>query len=274
MNMNGTIFDIKEFTVHDGPGPRITVFFKGCPLRCKWCHNPEGLSAVRQLLYKKNFCTHCGACEKPCEHPECQPFGRCVHACANGCLSIAGEEMSAEQLARQLRKRGEMLKRMNGGITLSGGEPMLQADFVCELAEKLGDFHKAIQTSGYAEPETYQRVIDHVDYVMQDIKLADPQAHRQYTGVSNARILENVKWLKTSGKEFVFRVPLIPGITDTEENLEVISKIVGPFRTELLPYNALAGAKYSMLGMSYSLEGRQNRHENFTRFFANAVLVV
>ena len=269
--MNGTIFDIREFTVHDGPGPRVTVFLKGCPLRCKWCHNPEGLTAARQLVYKKNFCTHCGACRKPCDHPECRPFGRCVHACVNGCLSIAGEELSAEQLARRLRKRGEILKRMDGGITISGGEPMLQADFVCELAKELGDFHKAIQTSGYAEPETYQKVIHCVDFVMQDIKLADPQAHIRYTGVSNERILENIAWLKTSGKEFVFRVPLIPGITDTEENLRAISEIAGPFRTELLPYNSLAGAKYPMLGMEYPLSAERNRSEDFAKFFKNAV---
>ena len=224
-------------------------------------------------MYKKNFCTHCGACMKPCEHPECLPFGRCVHACANGCLTIAGEEISAEHLARRLRKHGEILKRMDGGITISGGEPMLQADFVCALAQELGDFHKAIQTSGYAEPETYQKVISYVDYVMQDIKLADTQAHVRYTGVSNARILENIAWLKASGKDFVFRVPLIPGITDKEENLRAISRIAGPFWTELLPYNSLAGAKYPMLGMAYSLPDRNNRCEDFTKFFENAVLL-
>ena len=210
---------------------------------------------------------------KPCEHPECLPFGRCVHACANGCLSIAGEEISAEHLALRLRKRGEILKRMDGGVTISGGEPMLQADFVCELAQELDDFHKAIQTSGYAEPETYQKVIGCMDYVMQDIKLADTQTHVRYTGVSNARILENIAWLKASGKDFVFRVPLIPGITDTEENLRAISRIVGPFRTELLPYNSLAGAKYPMLGMEYSLPDGNNRCEDFAKFFENAVLL-
>lgn len=271
--MNGTIFDIREFTVHDGPGPRITVFLKGCPLRCRWCHNPEGLSAARQLLYKKNFCTHCGACMQPCTHPECRPFGRCVHACANGCLSIAGEEISAERLAQRLRGRGEILKRMDGGITISGGEPMLQAEFVCELAERLGSLHKAIQTSGYADLKTYQNVIGRMDYVMQDIKLADTQEHIRYTGVSNARILENIAWLKRSGKEFVFRIPLIPGITDTEQNLSAAAKITEDFRTELLPYNPLAGAKYPMLGMEYPLSAEENRREVVTKYFSNAVLL-
>ena len=214
--MNGIIFDIKEFTVHDGPGSRITVFLKGCPLRCKWCHNPEGLSSARQLMYKENFCTHCGACNRPCKHEECKPFGRCIHACANGCLSIVGEEVSGDVLAQRLLKSADILHMMGGGITISGGEPLLQPTFVCELTEKLGSVHKAIQTSGYATPELYREVIGHFDYVLQDIKLVDREAHIRYTGVSNENILRNVEWLKTSGKPFVFRVPLIPGITDTE----------------------------------------------------------
>ena len=132
--MTALVGGIQKFSTEDGPGIRTTVFMKGCPLSCMWCHNPEGLSTARQLMYKKNFCTHCGACRKPCQHPECHPFGRCVHACAAGCLSIAGEEISVQQLAQRLRKRGEILKRMDGGITISGGEPMLQFPFIRETA--------------------------------------------------------------------------------------------------------------------------------------------
>ena len=160
--MKGIIFDMKEFTVHDGPGSRITVFLKGCPLRCRWCHNPEGLKVSKQLLYKSNFCSHCDLCRKPCEHEECKPFGRCIHACANGCLSVAGEEVSAEELAERLLKNADILRVMNGGITVSGGEPMMQADFVCELAKGLGSIHKAIQTSGYTDLETYKKDPRHV----------------------------------------------------------------------------------------------------------------
>lgn len=271
--MQGTIFDIKEFTVHDGPGSRITVFLKGCPLRCKWCHNPEGLKAERQLMYKSTLCSHCNHCKEPCMHPECQPFGRCIHACMNGCLTMAGEELTSKELAERLMKNADVLNQMGGGITFSGGEPMMQADFVCDMAEKLDNIHKAIQTSGFADLQTYQKVISHFDYVMQDIKLADRDLHVKYTGVSNEKILRNIEWLKESGKQFVFRVPLIPKITDTEENLKAISEIVGACRTELMPYNEFAGAKYSMVGMEYTLSVEKNRKEDFTKFFRNAVLL-
>lgn len=271
--MTGTIFDIKEFTVHDGPGSRITVFLKGCPLRCLWCHNPEGLKVEKQLMYKSTFCSHCGKCMEPCEHEECKTYGRCIHVCPNGCLSVAGETLASDELANRLLKHAELLNLMGGGITISGGEPMLQADFVCDLADKLVGVHKAIQTSGFTDLETYQRVVSKFDYVMQDIKLADCSQHLQYTGVSNEKILKNVEWLKQSGKEFVFRIPLIPNITDTEENLTAISKIVEHHRTELMPYNPLAGAKYSMVDMEYQLNSEKNRQDDFTKYFKNAVLL-
>lgn len=252
--MIGTIFDIKEFSIHDGPGGRITVFLKGCPLRCIWCHNPEGLKKEPQLMHKKNLCTSCGMCKEPCNHQECKPFNRCIHACANGALGVSGYEISAEELADNLKKNAELLKNLGGGITISGGEPMSQADFVCELADKIKNIHKAIQTCGYTDEETYKSVIDKFDYIMQDIKLANSVAHKLYTGVDNDKILKNIEYLKKSGKEFVFRVPLIPNITDTKENLAEISKITEGFPVEYLPYNTLAGAKYEMLGMEYKLK--------------------
>ena len=141
-------------------------------MRGKWCHNPEGLKVTKQLMSKSNFYTHCGVCRRPCEHIECSTFGRCVHACPNGCLSVAGEEISAEVLAERILQNADILEIMGGGVTISGGEPMLQADFVCELADKLGKTHKAIQTSGYTDLETYKMVTGFMDYVLQDIKLA------------------------------------------------------------------------------------------------------
>ncbi len=268
--MTGVIFDIKEFSIHDGPGGRFTVFLKGCPLRCLWCHNPEGLSCAPQLMYKKNMCTYCGRCKMGCNHPECEPFDRCIHACANGCLSVSGKEFTVEELSKRLRDNADFLEMTGGGITVSGGEPMLQSEFVCALADSLPDMHKAIQTSGYTDTQTYKRVIDKFDYIMQDIKLADRELHKKYTGVYNDNILKNINYLKSSGKEFVFRVPLIPGITDTDDNLKGISEIAGDSPVELLPYNKLAGAKYEMLGMEYTLGADSNRDVDFTAYFKNA----
>ncbi len=269
--MKATIFDIKEFSIHDGPGGRITVFLKGCPLRCVWCHNPEGLTTTPQLMHKHNLCAECGLCQRGCSHPECRGLERCIHACPNGANSLSGKEISVDALARQLLENRDFLEMMDGGVTVSGGEPLMHADFVCALADRLGTMHKAIQTSGYTNPATYQRVIDKFDYVMQDIKLADPTLHKKYTGVDNAPILHNITYLKQSGKEFLFRVPLIPGITDTEENLKGIAAIVGDSPVELLQYNEMAGAKYPMLGMTYTLTDATNRAADFTHFFRNAI---
>lgn len=270
MSLEGVIFDIKEFSIHDGPGGRITVFLKGCPLRCKWCHNPEGLKVRKQLMYKSSLCVHCGACALQCTHEECKPFGRCIHACANRCLSVSGETVTAKALADKILDSADFLSMLDGGVTISGGEPMLQSEFVCELADRLSSMHKAIQTSGYTDLPTYKKVIDKFDYIMQDIKLADEKLHMQYTGVSNKKILANIEYLKASNKQFVFRVPLIPDITDTEENLKAISEIAGDCPVELLSYNPLAGAKYEMLGEKYTLDGRENRNEDFTKYFKNA----
>ncbi len=270
--MEGTVFDIKECSIHDGPGMRTTVFLKGCPLKCIWCHNPEGLQKQPQLIYRKNMCTHCGNCYLPCTHSECAPFGRCVHACANGCLEISGKTYTVDALVDRLNSYKVFFDVSGGGVTFSGGEPMLHADFVCAVADALGDMHKTIQTSGYTDAKTYQRVIEKMDYVMQDIKLADSSCHRKYTGVDNVRILKNIEWLKKSGKPFVFRVPLIPNITDTSENLKQIAEIAEGYPVELLSYNKLAGAKYEMLGLQYSLTETENRDDSFVSYFQNAVI--
>ncbi len=268
--IKGTIFDIKEFSIHDGPGGRFTIFLKGCPLKCIWCHNPEGLSPKPQLMHKKNMCTGCGNCMKECNHEDCRSFGRCIHGCANGCLSVSGKEISAVRLAKQIKANADFFDLTDGGVTISGGEPLLQSEFVYALADELGDIHKAIQTSGYADASVYMRVIDKMDYIMQDIKLADRELHKKYTGVYNDVILENIRYLKQSSKQFVFRVPLIPGITDTEENLKAVSKIAEGHQVELLSYNTLAGAKYEMLGMKYPLTITENSKKNYTNYFENA----
>lgn len=253
--MNGMVFDIREFTVHDGPGCRVTVFMKGCPLRCLWCHNPEGLSPKPQLMKKTAQCIHCGRCQIECSHAECQPYGVCLHACPKGLLSISGKLWNADALACHLQRYAAMLS--DGGVTFSGGEPLLQGEFVAEVASRL-KLHRAIQTSGYADNALFAHVLTYMDYVLMDIKLADPAMHRRYTGVDNAPILRNYQTLLSSGKPHVIRVPLIPGITDTEENLRAIAALTEHSHVELMRYNPLAGAKYPMVGMEYTLEKNEN----------------
>ncbi len=251
--MNGIIFDVKEMAVHDGPGLRTTVFFKGCPLRCMWCHNPEGLSTAPQLMFKENKCRHCGLCYNACRHEECKPFGRCVHICPENCLEIVGRSIDAATLAKELKQSAGVLGDTFGGFTFSGGEPLFQPEFLLELIEKLRGFHLCIETSGFAKSEVFKEVIDKLDFIIMDLKIADGALHKKYTGQDNTLILNNLSYLKSTGKPHIIRTPLIPGITDTKENLSAIEKIIGESTWEKLPYNALAGAKYKMLGMHYKL---------------------
>ena len=251
--MNGCIFDIKEMAVHDGPGIRTTVFFKGCPLRCIWCHNPEGLSREPQLIYKDARCIKCGSCRRECTHEECKTFGRCIHACPENCLQIAGRQVEAKALANELKNGAEIIGSAFGGFTFSGGEPLFQPDFLFELANELKDYQLCIETSGFSNKEVFKKMISVMDFIIMDIKLADSEMHKKYTGVSNERILENFELLKNSGKPYLIRTPMIPGITDTEENLTAVAEIIGNSNWEKIPFNAAAGAKYKMLGMEFAL---------------------
>ena len=249
--MIGTIFDIKEMAVHDGPGLRTTVFFKGCPLRCVWCHNPEGLTTKIQLMYKEARCQECGLCRVPCDHPECAPFGRCIKVCPENCLEIVGREVEASVLAQELEQSALVLGDNFGGFTFSGGEPLAQPEFLLEVINNLPGYHFCIQTSGYADSDVFSKVLDKIDYVFMDIKLADDAEHKLYTGVSNKKILKNLEILRQSGKDCCIRTPLIPGITDNRENLDAIKALIGDMKHELLDYNPFAEAKYKMLGASY-----------------------
>ena len=251
--MTGIIFDIKEMAVHDGPGIRTTVFFKGCPLRCSWCHNPEGLSFKPQLMYKQVRCIDCKNCQRECDHEECQLFGRCIHACPENCLEIAGKEVAVKDLTTELKASAEVLGDSFGGVTFSGGEPLAQPKFLLELIEELKDYHLCIETSGFTDSKTFETIIEKLDFIIMDIKLADSKEHEKYTGVSNEQILKNFEILKRSGKPYIIRTPLIPDITDTEANLDAIQQIIGESNWEKLPYNTMAGAKYKMLGMKCSL---------------------
>lgn len=260
---SAVIFDIKEFALHDGPGVRTTVFFKGCPLRCVWCHNPEGLSAQPQLMTKDSRCRRCGKCRICCTHEACQPFGRCLYACPDALISVCGRRITADELTARLTRDGDFLRESGGGVTFSGGEPLLQAEFLLTVLHRLREcgIHTAVETSGYAEPAVFRAVTDAADYIIMDLKLADPALHKQYTGVDNARILDNAAYLRSSGKTHEFRTPLIPGITDTQENLDALRQIAGDSPHELLPYNELAGAKYPMLGIEFPYDKLKNEKE-------------
>ncbi|MBO5726123.1 MAG: glycyl-radical enzyme activating protein [Clostridia bacterium] len=270
--IKGTVFDIKEMTVHDGPGSRVTVFLKGCPLRCLWCHNPEGLSPEPQLMIKENLCEKCGLCMRGCTHAECQPFERCLHSCPKGLVTLAGVEYEPKQLAEKLLKYKDFLNSVGGGITFSGGEPLLQAEFVLQTLKHIKGIHIALQTSGYCESDVFKEVLKKVDYVLYDIKLADTDEHLKYTGVDNHLILENYKILAKKCLPHVVRIPLIPGITDTPENLSAIAEIVGDTRVEIMRYNHFAPSKYKMVGLEFELPDLPSNDVDLS-VFKNAVML-
>ena len=254
--MDGCIFDIKQMAVFDGPGIRTTVFLKGCPLHCRWCHNPEGLSFRPELMVAKHSCTHCGACEAVCEHPEgCVLCGRCVRACPNHLRRICGTMMSPEALSEKLLKDRRYLEMSGGGVTFSGGEPAAQAPFLIECLDRLSKMHRAIETSGYCDPEVFREIIRRLDYIIMDIKIVDGDLHRKYTGVDNGKILENLRQVKESGKPFRIRIPVIPDVNDSEENFRAAAALLTDCDTldfvELLPYHRTAGAKYEMVNRIY-----------------------
>ncbi len=253
---SGIIFDIKQFAVFDGPGMRETIFLKGCPLHCPWCHNPEGQAVDPVLMVSHAACIHCGRCTSVCPSPEhCILCGRCIAECPLGLRRIAGEAVTTEELENRVRKDIDIYKKNNGGITLSGGEPLMQPDFVIEFLERIPDVNKAIETSGYASPEVYDAIYDHLDLVIQDIKIFDSREHERIIGADNTAILRNAEKLKKGDKPFIIRIPLIPGITDTEKNYSQIAAFLQDsrnlLRVELLPYVKAAGAKYQMVGRKY-----------------------
>lgn len=255
----GIVFDVKEFAVFDGPGIRTTVFLKGCPLHCQWCHNPEGLSALPQLMVSRASCTHCGACRAACPHPDvCTACGACIPRCPLGLRRIAGTPWTSEALAERLLRDADLYAQTGGGVTFSGGEPLMQWPFVADTIARLRAVHTAVETSGYAPDSVFEAAMRAFDLVMLDVKLTDPARHRHYTGVDNAPILRHARMLQTGDTPYILRVPLIPGVNDDEGHLASVAELAAGgkklVRVELLPYHQTAGAKYEMAGMDYRPE--------------------
>lgn len=249
----GRIFSIEEFSAFDGPGVRTTVFLKGCPLRCSWCHNPEGQNFEPDYFRSLAGCRGCGECLKTGNGVLTSDS---INACKYGLVKQFGEDLTAEALAEKLMKNAALLTSMGGGITFSGGEPLAQHEFVFAVSDLLtGKVHRALQTSGAVSPEIFREALSHFDYVLYDLKLMDPEIHKAFTGADNAFILENFRILAASGRPFMPRVPLIPGVTDTEDNIRRIADFLkenGVLRVELLYYNKLAGSKYRGLLRTYA----------------------
>lgn len=242
--MEGTVFSIEEFSVYDGPGIRSTVFLKGCPLRCSWCHNPEGQEAAPMIVKSPNGCLKCGKCGDVYTDDS-------IINCPRQLLRWCGEAYTPQQLCRKLFKN----RRLLDGVTFSGGEPLYQYGFLIECLSLLeGQLHRAVQTSGFASETVFTQMLQNTDYVLFDLKIMDEKAHKFHTGQPNKSILRNYELLANSGVEFVTRTPLIPGVTDTVENLTAIAKLLqsyGMDYIELLPYNPMAGSKYALAGKSF-----------------------
>lgn len=248
--MIGRIFSIEEFATFDGPGIRMTVFLKGCPLRCTWCHNPEGQSFEREYKRSLSGCLHCGKCVGADGYLTAES----VTNCPKGLVKECGQDVSVEELTAKILKNADILKQSGGGVTFSGGEPLSQIAFIEECAKRLHGLSVALQTSGYADEKTFSRALKICDYVLFDLKLWDREQHICFCGGDNENILRNYRLLAKSGVSFVTRIPLIPTVTDTEENLTSIADFMqenGVKYVELLPYNRAAGAKYPLLLRNY-----------------------
>ena len=273
--MTGRIFDIKRFAIHDGDGIRSTVFFKGCPLRCIWCHNPESISKLIELQYVEKKCVGCGECVSVCpsachevafgihrlDRRNCTACGKCADVCLGDALSLCGKNVTVDEVAAILMDDYSFYKNSEGGITLSGGECLCQADFCAELLKKMKEngIHTAIDTCGYVDKSSIDKVIPYTDIFLYDIKHMDESAHKRLTGVSNKIILENLKYIDAQGKLIEIRIPFIKGCNDdmTDRAAEFISNLKNVSAVRLLAYNNLAGSKYDIIGKENTMPKSQ-----------------
>jgi pyruvate formate lyase activating enzyme len=274
--IKGLVFNIQRYSIHDGPGIRSTVFFKGCPLRCKWCSNPESLNQVAELMVREARCNSCGRCIKVCapgalslaasglrlDRGKCDLCLKCIEACWEDAIELAGRQMSVEEVVEECSKDELFYRNSAGGVTLSGGEPLLQADFALELlsALKAGGFSTALDTCGHIPWETLRKALEFTDLVLFDIKHIDAEEHRDGTGVDNKLILSNLEKAVTANKSRTWiRLPVIPGYNDGDRYMQVLAERLQGMKAEkisLLGYHEWGRAKYQSLGRAYQLNGR------------------
>lgn len=277
--MQATIFDIQRFSIHDGPGIRTAVFLKGCSLRCFWCHNPESISPRPEVQFYAQRCDQCGECLTWCpacaqvdgqivfDRERCAVCGECANFCFTEALTIVGRAMSVEEVMAEARHDRAFYETSGGGVTLSGGEPVLQSAFARALLARCRaeGIHTALETAGNYPWSLLQPLLPHTNLVMMDIKHHDPARHRAATGVANERILENARRLAAADVPLLFRTPVVPTVNDTRDDLAAIARLVeglidirraagheaAPIRYELLKFHKLAGDKYRSLGRDY-----------------------
>jgi len=267
--MKAKIIDIKRFAVHDGDGIRTTVFFKGCPLKCEWCHNPEGISFVPQIEYIEKKCINCGECVRVCEahflnngkhvfdRAKCVVCEKCENVCLGKALKYYGKEITVEELLPVLLEDKDFYDCSNGGVTLSGGECLCQADFCLELLKQLkaADIHTAVDTCGYVSRESIYKVVPYTDVFLYDIKAFDEKTHIKCTGKSNKIILENLKYIDSLNKKIEVRIPFVPTMNDNQmsEIGNFLRDIKNLTKVKVLPYHNYAGSKYIAVAMENTM---------------------
>lgn len=278
MANTGFIFDIKRFSINDGPGIRITIFLKGCLLSCKWCHNPESLSIHTQKLYTQSKCISCSECVTACpkqaltlteegivtDNDACDMCGICADVCPTKAIEMSGHEASVEELVETIQREQVCMDQSGGGMTVSGGEPLLQHEFLIELLDRCGELgiHRTVDTTGKANSTILMKVAERTELFLYDLKHMDSDMHRKWTGVDNKRILDNLRLLAENGHAFKVRIPLIKGVNSDDENLtataQFIASLPGPKPlVNLLPFHRIAEKKYEKLEMPCDLSGME-----------------